>query len=105
MAKTSSPKLDTASLLKSVKRVVRPFQAHHTIIMFLLLMGVIIYTVQLVGVVLQPVDDSEYRAEVEAKSITTNFDKQTIEKVDNLKQRDSSGPIELPAGRRNPFVD
>ena len=105
MAKKPSLKIDRAALLESVKHLVRPIQAHHTTIMFVLLMGVLIYSVVLVSSAIQPTEDSEYRATAEAKSITTQFDQATIEKVDNLRQHNDNEAIQLPSGRRNPFVD
>jgi hypothetical protein len=105
MATKSSLKLDTKSLLAIVKRVTDPIKAHHALIMFVLLMGVLIYTVISVGAIIQVSDDSEYRAEVEAKSLNTSFDQATIKKVDELRQSDDNTSIILPEGRRNPFVD
>ena len=35
---------------------------------------------------------------------TSSFDKSTIDKIQNLRSSDESGkPLELPAGRTNPF--
>lgn len=105
MAQKLSLKLDLKSLDPIIERVAGPLKIHHALIMFVLLMGVVIYSVIAVGNIIQINDDSTYRAEAQAKSLTTSFDQQTIKKIDNLKESDSNAPINLPGGRRNPFVD
>lgn len=105
MAQNISLKIDRAALLKTFKQITAPIGAHHTVIMFVLLMGVLIYTVLLVSMTLQPTDDSEYRSQVEAQSVTTRFDQDTIKKIDALNQSNANTQIQLPEGRRNPFVD
>lgn len=105
MAQKASLKLDLKSLGPILERLVSPIKSRHALIMFVLLMGVIIYSVFAVSTIFQINDDPDYRAEAEAKGLTTSFDQQTIKKIDNLKESDSNAPINLPGGRRNPFVD
>lgn len=105
MAKKLSLKMDTTSIVKSLRRVTDPLRTHHKLVMFVLFMGVLIYTAWLVSMTIQPTDDSEYRAQIEATSITTSFDQATIKKVDELRKSNDPSAIELPGGRRNPFVD
>jgi len=105
MAQKLSLKLDLKSLGPIVERVISPVKSHHILIMFVLLMGVIIYSVFAVSDIMQTNDDPTYRSEADAKSLTTRFDQQTIKKINNLKESDNNAPINLPGGRRNPFVD
>lgn len=105
MAKDISLKIDRATLVKTFRRITAPIRTHHTVIMFVLIMSVLIYSVLLVSMTLQPTDDSDYRSQVEATSVTTRFDQETIKKIDALNQSSTNAPIQLPEGRRNPFVD
>lgn len=105
MAQKLSLKLDLTSIRPILERVTTPVKTRHALIMFVLLMGVVIYTVYTVSDIIKINDDPTYRSEAEAKSLTTRFDQQTIQKVNNLTESDSNAPINLPGGRRNPFVD
>lgn len=82
-----------------------PIKAHHTLILFILLMSVVIYSVYNVSMIIQTPDDAEYRAEAESTSIKTIFDRATIKKIDELHQSNTDTNIELPDGRRNPFMN
>jgi hypothetical protein len=97
--------LNSQSLRRTLEKIVDPIKAHNALIMFLLLMGVLIYAVITVSSIIQISDDSEYRAQAETKSLTTSFDQATIKKVDDLRQSNDNATITLPGGRRNPFVD
>ena len=105
MAQKISLKFDLASLRPTLERIITPVRTRHALIMFVLLMGVIIYSVYTVSNTIQINDDPTYRSEAEAKSLTTRFDQQTVQKINGLKESDSNAPINLPGGRRNPFVD
>ena len=105
MATKTSLKLDTTTLMASLKRVINPVKAHHALIMFVLLMSIIIYSVLSVSAIIQVNDDSEYRLTAASKNLTPNFDQETIKKVDELRQSNDNKSITLPGGRRNPFVD
>ena len=105
MANKNSLKLDTSSLMATLKRITNPIKAHHALILFVLLMSVIIYSVISVNSIIQINDDNDYRISAEAKSLTPSFDQATIKKVDELRQSNDNTSITLPGGRRNPFVD
>jgi hypothetical protein len=103
--KTASLKLDVQTLKTVAEHIAAPIKSHHALIMFVLLMGVLIYSVYSVSTILQTTDDPDYRVEAEAKSLNTTFDQSTIQKVDELRESDANDPINLPGGRRNPFVN
>lgn len=105
MAQKLSLKLDLTSIRPALERVITPIKTRHALIMFVLLMGVVIYSVYAVSEIIQINDDATYRSEAEAKGLTTRFDQQTVQKINELKESDSNAPINLPGGRRNPFVD
>lgn len=105
MAAKSSIKLDSRSIVASLKQAAAPIKTHLVLIMFLVLMGTLIYTVLTVSTIIQINDDAEYRLSAEAKSLDTSFDQATIKKVDELRESSDGSAIELPGGRRNPFVD
>jgi len=105
MANKSSIKLDPKSLVRSIKKIAAPIKTHLVLIMFLLLMSTLIYAVFTVSTIIQISDDGEYRLSAEAKSLGTSFDEATIKKVDELRESSDGSAIELPGGRRNPFVD
>ena len=103
--KQLSLKLDVQTLKKVLEEASKPFRTHHALIMFVLLMGVLIYSVYSVSTILQTTDDPVYRTQAEAKSLNTSFDQSTIKKVDDLRESNANDSINLPGGRRNPFVN
>lgn len=104
-AKKSSLKLDTGALKAVLDKASTPVKKYHALILFTLLMSVVIYSVYSVNIILQTPDDANYRAEAETKSLKTSFDQATIKKLDELRESNTNSPIELPAGRRNPFIN
>lgn len=75
------------------------------IIYTVLVLSALIYSILSVNIILGTPSDAAYRAEKEAQSFSTRFDKKTIEKIDSLKGRQEAGSVELPSGRINPFAE
>lgn len=78
---------------------------HHAIIAILAALGVMILSAYTISQVIAIPDDEEYRAEKQASTVKTNFDKATIEKIDRLRDRQQSVTPDLPSGRINPFTE
>ena len=101
--KGSSLNLDLQSVKKLGERFTAPIRKHSSFIMAMISLGLIIYTGLAVTTIIQRSDDQSYRDEQAKDRISSSFDKQTIQKVDNLRDSNDNSSIELPAGRRNPF--
>jgi len=97
--------LDLSSLKITAGKAIAPVKKHHALILFILLMSTLIYSVYSVSTIIQANDDTGYRIQAESKSVKTSFDQATIEKVESLRESNADDPIELPAGRRNPFAN
>ena len=102
---SSSLTLDAHSLKTLGDRVTGPIRKHSSFIMWMLALGLIIYSAIMVTMIIQRSDDQDYRNEQAKDRISSSFDKQTIQKVDNLRNSNDNSSIELPAGRRNPFTN
>lgn len=78
------------------------FGRFHTIIFFLVIgisLIVCIYSLLLI------LNESSTIDQASVSHINTDFDTQTIKRVDELKSSDSNAQFQLPAGRTNPFVE
>jgi hypothetical protein len=102
-AKLSLPSMQSASKLLS--KLLYPVRTHSNFLMMLVALGLLAYSVIMISTIIQQRDDQDYRDKQSANRIKSSFDKDTIQKVDNLKNSSDSSSIDLPAGRRNPFVN
>lgn len=92
---------DLLHKLKSVGR-------HHYFIFTVLLLGGLTVAVYLVDGTLTGQTDQEYYDQKLRESLNASFDKNTIDKIENLQKSDehSAAPPELPPGARtNPFAE
>lgn len=102
---TKKPSLDLGSLIGPLQQVALQIKQRLTFIIILLVAGLLLYSVLLVSSTLSLATDEAYREEQLGKRINSSFDKETIDKIDNLTISSESSSIALPAGRRNPFTD
>ncbi|HYG83384.1 MAG TPA: hypothetical protein VD907_00720 [Verrucomicrobiae bacterium] len=86
-------------------RLTSPFRKHHALIFILLALAVMIISVYSINQILSQPVDQNYKAEAEAKSLRTNFDQQTIDKITELRGRGDNWANNLPGGRINPFSE
>lgn len=95
---------DLANLNETIAVYGKKILRHHPIIAILAVLGVMILCVFRISQIITLPEDQAYRSEKQATSVRTNFDKETIKKIDLLTDRQSSSPS-LPDGRINPFVE
>jgi hypothetical protein len=97
--------LDLQSLRKISDKFLYPVRAHSTFLLVMISLGLIAYSVIIISGTIQQTDDPTYREEQSANRIKSTFDKETIKKIDNLRNSNDSSSIDLPDGRRNPFIN
>lgn len=103
--KKPSLNLDMAGLKKSLSGILYPIRAHSTFLLSIISLGFIAYSVIMISSIIQQTDDQQYRDKQSTNRIKSTFDKDTIQKIDNLRNSSDSSSIDLPAGRRNPFTN
>lgn len=91
--------LDIKSIQSSLSQL---FGRFHTIIFFLVIGISLIFCIYSLLLIL---NQSSVIDEASVSHIDTNFDTQTIKRVDELKSSNSNSQFQLPAGRTNPFVE
>lgn len=97
--------LDLQALKVLGDRLTAPIRKHSSFILSIIALSLIAYSAIMVTMIIQRSDDPQYRDEQSVDRISSSFDKQTIQKVDNLRNSAENSSIELPAGRRNPFTN
>lgn len=95
-------KRKTTKTLK-IERLFTPFRKHHALLFILLALSVTIFAVYSVNQILSLPVAAEYQAEAEANSLKTRFDRSTIDKITELRERTDTQDESLPTGRINPF--
>lgn len=105
MAKKTTTPITLLSIKTSLQRVTNPITKHLTVIIVVAAIGVLIYSILTVRMIVMLQDDAVYRQKQSENRINGNFDKQTITKVNNLKVSSDTSTIDLPQGRRNPFIN
>ncbi|MBC7746519.1 hypothetical protein H7Y40_00890 [Pedobacter sp.] len=107
MAKKTSPQvsLNLQTITVLVQQVTDTISRHATVIVMVAAVSVLIYSIATVSMIITLQDDTNYRQEQSQNRVNGTFDKVTIEKVNNLKASSDSANIELPNGRRNPFIN
>ena len=103
--KAKSSFLDLHALTKYTDKILYPIRAHSNFLMTLVALGLLAYSVIMISTIMQQRDDQAYREKQSVNRIKSTFDKDTIRKVDNLRNSNDGSSIDLPAGRRNPFVN
>jgi hypothetical protein len=103
--KKKSVSLDLKSVRKLTDKFLYPVRTHATFLLSLISLGLIAYSVIIISGTIQQTDDPKYREEQSANRIKSTFDKETIKKIDNLRNSSDSSSIDLPDGRRNPFIN
>lgn len=100
-----SQDISAKSISEGLLRAGIALRRRMNIIYTVLVLSALIYSILSVNLILGTPSDAAYRAEREAESFSTRFDKNTIEKIDSLKNRQEAGSVELPGGRINPFAE
>ena len=103
--KTPKASIDLQAIKKLGDTILAPVRKHSTFILSLIALGLIIYSAMMVTMIIQRGDDTAYRDEQAVDRISSSFDKQTIQKIDNLRNSADNSSIDLPGGRRNPFTN
>lgn len=80
--------------------------SYHLLIATFALLGFAIAVVIQVNYILSNTTDEEYQAtQQQTNAISTKFDEETIEKIENLRTSQDNSNLGLPGGKRNPFVE
>lgn len=103
MKKTASLSLD--AIFSPIAKALVPIRRRLSFIVALAAIGALIYSFSVVSTILSRSDDEAYRQEQLSSRINSNFDKATIDKINGLTVSSEGASIDLPAGRRNPFVN
>lgn len=98
-------KFDIKEVQAQATGVAKKVLTHHAIMSFVLIIGILIYTIYTVNNLITQDSDQVYRSEKEAEITQANFDDDTIDKIDELRNSSNAGPPSLPGGRINPFVE
>lgn len=104
--KNLSLSLNTPSLGRSFKKIVRPLAVHHAVIASLILLCIIIATILNINTILSMPEDADYYAEKQRSAVTTSFTREqnTIDQIIKLRTSDDGTLPTLPQGVRiNPF--
>lgn len=101
MKKTSTK--SAKSLKSQLSSLSQLIARHHVIIFLVISLGSLTYAVYTVNQTLSMPTDSNYQTEQLSKSISTRFDENTIDKVNQLRSRQEAAAVRLPGGRINPF--
>lgn len=99
------PQLDLRSLSHSFGTITKPIAKHMTFLLIIASAGILIYAILVVQTIITPQDDTDYRQQQQSSRINGSFDQETIDKINNLRASSESSTVELPAGRRNPFIN
>ena len=105
MAKKNTTQISFLSIKSSLQQASTLVTKHSTVILMVAAISVLIYSILNVRMIIMLQDDTAYRVKQSANRINGNFDKETINKINNLKASSDSSSIELPQGRRNPFIN
>lgn len=105
MAKKNTAPITLLSIKTSLQKVTDPIAKHSAVIIMVAAMSVLIYSILTVRDIIMFQDDTAYRQEQSVNRINGTFDKETITKINNLKASSDNTTIELPQGRRNPFIN
>lgn len=97
--------LDLNQLSQALSKAFAPILKHHVVIAFMIVLGFLIFTVFSVNSILSQTADLEYEATQRRENALTRFDNKTIEQINQLKSRQDNASLDLPSGRRNPFVE
>ena len=93
------------TILRTIGKTLRPIVLHHAILFTLFALISLIAAVYTTNAILsQPTDDDYYMTASE-QAVQTNFDRDTIEKIEQLRERGEGGNLDLPPGRINPFTN
>ncbi len=93
-----------ASLSSITQPIAQFFERYHPTIFFSLI-GILLSVAILMLFMSSTINDSDPSL-VRDQAISSNYDKDTAEKIKNLHQRDDSlDEIKLPTSRQSPFVE
>ncbi|HET8690419.1 MAG TPA: hypothetical protein VFL81_03195 [Candidatus Saccharimonadales bacterium] len=95
---SSNPK----QLLAQLKDLGQPVTKHHAVIVAVVFLGFLAYSVFTVSQILLS-DNPSMNTEAQKQAITTHFDQNTIDQIQQLKSRQQSTDLSLPSGHINPF--
>lgn len=90
---------------RSLRKIFYPIVKHHAILFVLFALVSMIVAVYITNNILSQPPDEEYRRAAEEQAVQTNFDQDTIRRINNLRERGETGGTSLPSGRINPFTN
>lgn len=95
------------NVFRSISKGLRPIVRHHAILFTLFALVALIAAVYMTNEILSRPTDDDYRDTANQASVQTTFDRGTIQRINELRERNesSSGDLSLPAGRTNPFAN
>jgi hypothetical protein len=97
--------LDIALLQQKITDSFNKILRYHLIVSIVVVALFLMYAVITVNMILNNTTDPEYVAQQQAKGLKTQFDDETITKINDLKRRQENTSIQLPDGRLNPFSE
>lgn len=93
-----------ASVSSITQPITQFFEKYHPTIFFTVI-GILLAGAILMLFMASSIDDSDPSL-VKNQAISSNYDKDTAEKVKNLHQRDDNlGELKLPTTRQSPFIE
>lgn len=101
----ASQEIKLSDLTVSLQKIGLGLKKHAGIIIVVVASSALVYSISNVNFVLSAASDETYRAKQESAMTSMQFDKATIEKIQALKNRETSPAPSLPGGRINPFKE
>jgi hypothetical protein len=98
-------KTQIRSTVAQTKKKLAPIMQHHVLIALLIVAGMLMFTVITVDQILNTPSDQGYLAERSKDTIQTRFDDGTIERIEQLRNRQQGTNLKLPGGRVSPFIE
>ncbi len=104
--KNSNVNINMATIKRQLKKLTAPITKHRTLIVILLALLSIITAVYKMEIILTQTQDEQYAAQAKnQKAVKTQFDQNTIDKIQELQDPQTSHEVpSLPSGRINPFT-
>ncbi len=104
--KNSNLNINMTTIKRQFKKTTAPIVKHRTLLVILLALTSIMITVYKVDIILTQTQDQKYETQSRnEKAVKTQFDQETIDKIQQLRDPQTSHDVpNLPGGRINPFT-
>lgn len=99
----SKPGINLDNITSQLRGVLMPIVSHSAFIVSIISIGILIYAIYITSIIIGLSDDAAYREGQAGNKII--FDATTITKINELSVSTDKSDIQLPDGRRNPFVE